>query len=363
MPSPEPRFEVPPEYAEVYERAYRRAYEEGQGQLARGPTTIDPPVRRRDRGKRVSPPSQGSSHRAISQPRGATWSQQWSGQRSRPSTGHRSDGRSGGPVPKVAGPPPVVRRSGTRIAGRAKRRRANSSTIAPLAGLMLLGAALLVGAFLLGRWTVSCMSASTATSPTSTGSGTHAGATASASPTAADTGQPGIPPPVPSGPYRGPIAPVRIATATAACTAPEGRDASNQPVSYAAANVLDGRLVTAWRCGGAAVGKELVMTLPRETEIARVGLVPGYAKTDPADGTDRYAQNNRITRVAWLFDGAHRVVQSMSGSASDRSLRTMRIEPVRATRVVLRVLAVVAGPKDTTMISTVRLDQSAAGSD
>lgn len=31
MPKPEQRFEVPPEYAEVYERAYRRAYEEGQG--------------------------------------------------------------------------------------------------------------------------------------------------------------------------------------------------------------------------------------------------------------------------------------------------------------------------------------------
>jgi hypothetical protein len=34
MSTPEERFEVPPEYAEVYERAYRRAYEEGQGQLS-----------------------------------------------------------------------------------------------------------------------------------------------------------------------------------------------------------------------------------------------------------------------------------------------------------------------------------------
>lgn len=34
MPTPEQRFEVPPEYAEVYERAYRRAYEEGRGILA-----------------------------------------------------------------------------------------------------------------------------------------------------------------------------------------------------------------------------------------------------------------------------------------------------------------------------------------
>jgi hypothetical protein len=362
MPSPEQRFEVPPEYAEVYERAYRRAYEEGQGQLNRGADPSDPPVRRRDRGKRVAPPSQGSSHRAVSQPRGAPWSQQWSAQRSRPSSGHRSDGRSGGPVPKVVPRPPVVRRSGTRVAGRAKRRRANSSTIAPLAGLMLLGVALLVAAFLLGRWTVSCMTA--AASPgTGTRSGATASASASASPSATDTGQVGIPPPVPSGPFRGPLAPVRIASASAGCTAPDGRDASNHLVSYAAGNVLDGRLVTAWRCGGAAIGQQLVLSLAHPTQIVRVGLVPGYAKTDPADGTDRYAQNNRITKVAWLFDGGHRVVQSMSGSATDRSLRTMRIHPVRASTVLLRVLAVEPGPRDTTMVSTVRLDTSGAGAD
>lgn len=362
MPSPEQRFEVPPEYAEVYERAYRRAYEEGQGQLNRPDAPAEAPVRRRDRGKRVAPPVQGSSHRAVSQPRGAPWSPQWSGQRSRPSSGHRRDGRSGGPAPKVVQPTPVVRRGGTRVAGRAKRRRANSSTILPLAGLMLLGAALLVGAFLLGRWTVSCISSAAAATHGST-TGTRSGATASASPTAATTGQVGIPPPVPPGPFRGPLVPIRIGGAAASCVAPDAVDAGNHPVSYAAANVIDGRLVTAWRCAGAAIGEQLVLSLAHETEIVRVGLVPGYAKTDPIDGTDRYAQNNRITKVAWLFDGAHGVVQAMSGSPTDRSLRTLRIHPVRATTVVLRVLAVEQGPLNNTMISTVRMDASGAGAD
>ena len=53
MPSPEQRFEVPPEYADVYERAYRRAYEEGQGQL--GSTLTEAPTHRSvSRGKRIT---------------------------------------------------------------------------------------------------------------------------------------------------------------------------------------------------------------------------------------------------------------------------------------------------------------------
>ena len=31
-------------------------------------------------------------------------------------------------------------------------------------------------------------------------------------------------------------------------------------------------------------------------------MIPGYAKIDPADGTDRYAQNRRIAQVRYTFD-------------------------------------------------------------
>ncbi|MCW2758880.1 MAG: hypothetical protein JWO46_2626, partial [Nocardioidaceae bacterium] len=62
MSTTEQRFEVPPEYAEVYERAYRRAYEEGQNQL-NGLHPEVTPRRLTGRGKRIAVPEQRSGSR------------------------------------------------------------------------------------------------------------------------------------------------------------------------------------------------------------------------------------------------------------------------------------------------------------
>jgi hypothetical protein len=121
-------------------------------------------------------------------------------------------------------------------------------------------------------------------------------------------------------------------------------------VSYAPGNVLDNLLATAWLCTGSGVGQRLTITLTTTSDVVRVGLVPGYAKSD------RYPQNNRITRVAWVFDDGTRVVQSLRDSRTNRSLRTLRIEPVRTRTVVLQILAVARGTKDNTAISALRLD-------
>ncbi len=66
--------------------------------------------------------------------------------------------------------------------------------------------------------------------------------------------------------------------------------------------------------------------------------MPGYAKTDPANGVDRYAENNRITRVRWRFDDGTTFVQRMSANPGDRSMRTMRIPVTQTSRVVLEIL-------------------------
>jgi hypothetical protein len=155
--------------------------------------------------------------------------------------------------------------------------------------------------------------------------------------------------------YDGPLDDVRITDATASCQSDTSRDAAGNPTAYEPANAHDQDLSTAWRCDGSGVGQRFTVQVPAGTVVGEVGLVPGYAKTDPATGVDRYAENNRITRVRWVFDDGSTFVQKMSGSADDRSLRTRRVPATETGQVVVEILASEAGPRDTVAISEIRV--------
>ena len=135
------------------------------------------------------------------------------------------------------------------------------------------------------------------------------------------------------------------------------KDASGAKVSYAAANLTDGVADTTWRCDGTAIGKKIILALPDKTAIGEVGLIPGYAKTDDATGDDRYAENNRVTRVRWTI-GDIVIDQKMNGSTDDRSLRLLRVPRTEADEVQLEILAVAKGPRNTTAISEVQLGRA-----
>lgn len=155
--------------------------------------------------------------------------------------------------------------------------------------------------------------------------------------------------------YRGPLERVPVADASATCQSPPAVDAAGDPVSYEPARVYDSDLTTAWRCNGSGVGQRLTITLSESTTVAEVGLVPGYAKTDPVSGADRYAENNRITEVRWRFDDGSTYVQRMSGSAANRSMRVLRVPATPTRHVVLEILASRPGPRHTVAISEVRI--------
>ncbi|WP_310962207.1 NADase-type glycan-binding domain-containing protein [Nocardioides terrisoli] len=159
--------------------------------------------------------------------------------------------------------------------------------------------------------------------------------------------------------WHGAVRPVTAKAAQATCTAKPGVDSGGHQVRYAVANVLDSDPATAWRCDGPATGQVLTFTLPSPTAVGEVGLIPGYAKTDPVSHADRYAQNNRITEVRWTI-GDTTVVQRMAGGAHDRSLRTIRVPRTSTSSISLEILRVHKGPRDTTAISTVQI--AAAGS-
>lgn len=157
------------------------------------------------------------------------------------------------------------------------------------------------------------------------------------------------------GRYQGATEAVAIGTATGSCEAPPSVDAAGNRIRYAPVNSYDGDLSTAWRCIGDGVGQTLTLTLAEAAQIGEVGLVPGYAKTDPRSGADRYAENNRITRVRWTFSDGTTVVQELDGSATNRSLQSIRIPPVESDTVSVEVLASARGPRNTIAVSEVRL--------
>jgi hypothetical protein len=73
-------------------------------------------------------------------------------------------------------------------------------------------------------------------------------------------------------------------------------------ITYEPDLTLDAVPATAWRCPGSAVGHQLVYDFGRPVMLTSVGLVPGYAKVDPVDGSNRFAENRTVTAVTWRFD-------------------------------------------------------------
>jgi hypothetical protein len=155
--------------------------------------------------------------------------------------------------------------------------------------------------------------------------------------------------------YRGGTEQATVGNAAATCQAADGVDAAGNQVAYAPSNVYDGDKTTAWRCDGSGIGQKLTLSLPQNTNLGSVGLIPGYAKTDPTSGANRYSENNRVTKVRWSFSNGSSVVQNFNGSAGDRRMQTMHIPKTATNRVVITILDSVQGPRDTVAISEVQL--------
>lgn len=151
--------------------------------------------------------------------------------------------------------------------------------------------------------------------------------------------------------WDGPVSAVPVNAVTATCTSRPGNDSSGKPVSYEASNTIDGDTTTAWRCDGQAIGTVLTLTLPSGTEVAEVGLIPGYAKTDAKSGADRYAENNRITKVRWTLADGTVVEQKLDPDPKNRELQLLRVPKTATGTITVEILAVERGARNTTAIS------------
>ncbi|HCB05987.1 MAG TPA: hypothetical protein DEQ43_17370 [Nocardioides bacterium] len=130
------------------------------------------------------------------------------------------------------------------------------------------------------------------------------------------------------------------ASAKAPSTAPPNEDVNGAQVSYDASNMLDGVPDTAWRTAGDATGMSLTFTLREPTELHRVGLINGYAKTSTDDQNrsfDWYLGNRRVNAVVWRFDDGTKVRQQLSES---RELQMIDIDDVVTSTVVVKLVRV-----------------------
>ena len=157
------------------------------------------------------------------------------------------------------------------------------------------------------------------------------------------------------GSWDGAVTAVSVDAISADCTAPASNDSSGQRVTYVPENAIDGKMPTAWRCAGTAVGQKLTLRLADDTDVAQVGLIPGYAKTDPESGADRYAENNRITKVRWTLGDGDSFVQRLDPDPSSRAIQLLRVPRTTTDTLTLEILRVHRGPRNTTAISEVAL--------
>jgi hypothetical protein len=300
MPAPEtpdtPPPEVPEEFAAAYREAYRRALESGSGQPDEDLVAALPDVSREAL-------LHAGSHRSADE--------------------HVANGTSGWRSTRWF--LPVV------VAGA--------------------GVALVLAAYALGKALGDGDEGPDAAQPS-------AGRT-SQGPSSGPEDPPEAAPSVAPGGWGGAVTPVSVDAVSTDCTAPPSRDSAGRTVTYVPTNTNDQKPDTAWRCAGTAIGERLTLRMGAPAAVAEVGLVPGYAKTDPASGVDRYAENNRITRVRWTLDDGVSVVQRLDPDPSSRTLQRIRVPRTSTDTVTLEILAVKRGPRNTTAISEIAL--SAAG--
>lgn len=166
-------------------------------------------------------------------------------------------------------------------------------------------------------------------------------------PTTSASAVPVAPESSPPIPVDGPIHPVDVA---ADSNAEPSEDDSGNPVTYVAANLIDGDLTTCWRTNGAAIDVSIPFNLGGLSQVTAVGLVPGYAKVDPVTGKDRFTQNRRVLQVTWSADDGNAVSQDLTDSPVMQAIPVAWI----TTGVVMTIRQVTSpGDRDYTAVSEV----------
>jgi len=121
---------------------------------------------------------------------------------------------------------------------------------------------------------------------------------------------------------------------TASSTAPSSTDAAGNVVTYLPKNVIDGDLQTAWRTPGDGSGESLTLLFDTPVHVVRIGLIPGYAKTDPETGVNRFEQNRIVREVRYLVRGTEPTTQTFRAAPVPQFVRL----GVTTSRVTIEIV-------------------------
>lgn len=158
-----------------------------------------------------------------------------------------------------------------------------------------------------------------------------------------------------------PISPAAVALrptqVSASSFAPPSTTASGQPVTFEPEHLIDGDTTTAWRVAGDGVGSTINIAFSGAVHLTEIGLIPGYAKVDPTDGTDRWSQNGRVARARFTFtDG-----QTIDVDYSDTPQWATIGVNVTTASVRMTVLATRPGTRGYTAVSEIAFAGSTTG--
>ena len=156
--------------------------------------------------------------------------------------------------------------------------------------------------------------------------------------------------------------PLSLSATGSDCSYPDSVDGAGQAVSYGPEKAVDAEADTAWRCPGAA-GHTLQLRPEGPARVTDLGLIPGYAKTDPSTGVDRFPDNHTVTQVVWrLYDGRtwYELVQDIPAPSAEITWVHLS-RPVDVQRATLTVTSTgnPGSRMDTTPVSTVAMWGSA----
>jgi hypothetical protein len=137
----------------------------------------------------------------------------------------------------------------------------------------------------------------------------------------------------------------------ASATAPSSQDAAGDRVTFDAGNAVDGDPTTAWRVPGNGVGEHLTLTFDRPVHVQEIAMIPGYAKVDPIDGTNRFMQNRRVSSARFEFSDG----QVLGFSYADQAeLQYARIG-LETTEVTMRIITSTTAQRDFTAVSELQV--------
>jgi serine/threonine protein kinase len=121
---------------------------------------------------------------------------------------------------------------------------------------------------------------------------------------------------------------------SASSAAAAGKDASGNTISYDPQNAIDRRADTTWRVDGDGAGQWLQLDFDSEVNITSLGIIPGYDKIDPGDGTDRFMQNRVVKVVRFEFSDGSSVrasfeqIRAMQFVTFEQAIRTRSVRIV-----------------------------------